>query len=441
MAALALVLAACEAGGGGAEEGLFPLEVGSTGRFLVDQKGNPFLMIGDAPQALIINASVAEARLLLANRASHGINTVWIMLIGGVYDGGRADGSTLDGLVPFTTPGDVATPNEAYFVRCDQIIRAAADEGLNVILNPAETGEFLPMLRANGTVKCRAYGRYLGDRYKDFDNIIWMCGTDFQTWRTDADNEVVKALAEGIRENDTRHLLTLQLDYFVGSSLDDSLWADLVTLNAAYTYYPAYAEVLKDYNRNPAAPVFLIESDYELENGADAERLRRQEYWTFLSGGCGYVFGNGLIWPLFNGWEGYLDTTGIIEFGYCRALIESVPWQSLVPDQAHSLVTAGYGAFWSGGTPSYGISQNDYVTAAATPDGRLALVYVPTSRTITVDMARFSGAATARWYDPTMGTYRSISGSPFANSGSRTFTTPGSHADGAGDWVLKIEKE
>lgn len=440
---LVFFLASCDTGGGGggATGPIYPLKVSSNGRYLVNQQGDPFLMIGDAPQALMINASVDEADLLLANRASHGFNTVWIMLICDTYSGGRADASTFDGLVPFTTPGDLSTPNETYFARCDEIIRAAANRGLSVILDPADTGGFTAMLLENGVGKCRAYGRYLGNRYKDFDNIIWMSGSDFQSWMTDANNEAVKAVADGIRETDTRHIHTLQLDYFVSSSLDNTLWSGLVTLNAAYTYYPAYAEVLKDYNRTPVVPVFLIESDYELENGADSERLRRQEYWSLLSGACGYVFGNGYVWPMRDGWKNNLNTTGVIEFGYCHGLFKSRPWHSLVPDQNHTLVTAGYGTFWSGGTPSSGISENDYVTAASSPDGKLALVYIPTGRLITVNLAKLSGPITGRWYDPTSGNYQSIAGSPFPNTGTRDFTTPGVHADGAGDWVLVLEAQ
>ena len=436
---LSLLLSACGVGGGGDGDAVFPLAVDPSGRFLSDQQGRPFLIIGDAPQALMVNASVGEAELLLANRASHGFNTVWIMLICNAYSGGRADASTFDGLKPFTTLDDLSTPNEAYFARCEQVIRAAAVRDINVILDPADTGGFMPVLRANGVDKCRAYGRYLGNRYKDVDNIIWMSGSDFQSWRTASDNALAKAIADGIRETDSRHIQTLQLDYFVSSSLDNSAWSGLVTLNAAYTYYPAYAEVLKDYNRTPIVPVFLIESDYEGENGADAERLRRQEYWSLLSGACGHVFGNAYIWPIMTGWEDNLDTPGVVQFGHCRALFESRPWYSLVPDQTHSLVTAGYGSYWSGGVPSSGISQNDYAAAASTPDGKLAIVYVPTSRTITVDLARLSGSVSARWYDPTTGAAQSISGSPFPNAGPRTFTTPGVHADGAGDWVLLLE--
>lgn len=436
---LILLLSRCSAGGGSAPEPVFPVVVSPNGRYLVDRQGDPFLVIGDAPQALMVNASPSEADFLLANRASHGFNSVWIMLICNAYSGGRADASTFDGIKPFATANDLSTPNEAYFARCDEVIRSAADRALNVILDPADTGGFMPLLRANGLDKCREYGRFIGSRYRGFDNIIWMSGSDFQSWRTESDNALVKAIADGIKETDPGHLQTLQLDYFVSSSSDDPLWSGLIGVNAAYTYYPAYAEVLEDYGLTPAKPVLLIETDYEGENGADAERLRRQEYWSLLSGACGHVFGNTYVWPIRAGWKNNLDTTGVVQFGYCRDLFESRPWPSLVPDQEHTLVTAGFGAFWSGGTASYGISQNDYVAAAATPDGKLALAYVPTTRTITVDLARLSGSVTARWYDPVLGTYRSITGSPFANTGTQTFTTPGVHADGAGDWVLVLE--
>ena len=437
----AFVLACCGIKEESVPSKLFPLRVDPSGRYLVDAEGAPFLLIGDDAASLMVNASSIDADFLLANRASHGFNTVWIMLLCNEYSGGRADASTIDGLKPFTTAGNLSTPNEGYFARCDRIIQAAADHGLVVLLNPIETGGFLDMMRANGVAKCQDYGRYLGNRYKDFDNIVWMSGSDFQTWRDAGDDAVVRAVATGIKETDTRHIQTLVLDYFLSSSLDDPNWSAIVALNAAYTYYPTYAELLRDYNLTPAVPVFLIEADYESENGADPERLRRQEYWSFLSGSCGHVFGNGYVWPLKAGWKSHLDTTGVQQFGYCRSLLQSRPWYSLVPDQTHRVVTAGYGTYSSGGDPHTSISENDYVTAAATADGRLGLVYVPSSRTITVDLTVMSGSVTARWYDPTTGSYQAIAGSPFPNASSHDFRTPGAHLDGASDWVLVLEAQ
>ena len=440
---LAALLASCAAGGddGPTPSSVYPLKAGPTGRYLVDQSGKPFLLIGDAPQALIVNASPSEAESLLGTRAAQGFNAVWIMLLANEYCGGRANASTLDGLKPFTRDGDLSTPNSSYFTRAEQIIQAAADHGLAVLLDPIETGGWLETLRANGAAKCEQYGRYVGGRFKDFDNIVWEFGSDFQTWRDEADDALLKAVAAGIMATDTRHIRTLLLDFYTSASLDNPDWSNLVSLNAVYTYYPTYAEVLKGYNHVPPVPVFLAEADYELEHGADAERLRRQAYWSLLSGACGYVFGNGFVWPLMSGWQSHLESTGQRELGYCRSLLLSRSWQTLVPDQDHALVTAGFGTFSSGGTPHASISENNYVTAASTPDGRLGLVYVPSTRTITVDLTAMSGPVTARWYDPTTGSYQAIAGSPFSNASSHAFTTPGPHLDGAGDWVLVLEAQ
>ena len=98
-------------------------------------------------------------------------------------------------------------------------------------------------------------------------------------------------------------------------------------------------------------------------------------------------------------------------------------------------MTAGYGSFSSSGN----VSASDYVTAARTRDGRLAMAYVPTPRTITVNLARLVGPVGARWYDPTRGTYLPISGSPFSRGGSRRFSPPRTNSGGDGDWVLVLE--
>ena len=67
------------------------------------------------------------------------------------------------------------------------------------------------------------------------------------------------------------------------------------------------------------------------------------------------------------------------------------------------------------------------------------MVYTPVSHTLTIALSNFSSAVTARWYDPTANTYTAIAGSPFPNSGTHNFTTPGNNSAGDGDWVLVFE--
>jgi hypothetical protein len=419
---------------------VYPLRKSANGRYLVDQSGKPFLIAGDAPQSLIVNLSESDADAYFADRAAHAFNTVWINLLCDTYTAGRADGTTYDGIAPFATAGDLATPNESYFSRADHMIALAAKYGLNVMLDPAETGGWLSTLVSNGVTKSRSYGQYVGRRYVGFDNIVWMSGNDFQSWRTAGDDAAVSAVASGIRDMDTRHIHTIELDYNTSSSTDDPTWLPIIALDAAYTYYPTYAQVLKSYNRASPLPIFLVEGVYEFESNVQAHQattatLRRQEYWTLLSGATGQLYGNHYTWTFASGWKGMLDSPGALQMPYVKAVFGSRAWQDLVPDQNHGVVTAGYGTATSTGH----VDDSDYVTAARTPDGALVMAYMPTTRAITVDMTKLRGAAKAQWYDPSRGTYSAIAGSPFANSGTRMLTPPGANGDGDGDWVLVLE--
>ena len=176
-------------------------------------------------------------------------------------------------------------------------------------------------------------------------------------------------------------------------------------------------------------PFFYIEGTYENEGASDV-CLRSQAYWSILGGSSGHVFGNNPIWA-FTGpaWQQALNSTGAQSMANVGALFRSRAWQTLVPDYLHQVVTAGYGS----------INNATYVSAARAGDGSMVIAYLPAGGTITVDMSRLSGSATARWYDPAAGTFTSITGSPFANAGSRNFTTPGTNAGGSVDWVLVLE--
>jgi hypothetical protein len=311
------------------------------------------------------------------------------------------------------------------------------------MLDPIETGGWLTTMLDNGAVKCRAYGQYLGNRYKNFPNIIWSSGNDFQDWSTPANDAVATAVALGIKDNDTNHLQTIELAFSQSSSLDDPNWAPIVGLNAAYTYLPTYDEVLHAYNQSTNMPVFMVEANYEFEDlglapVTTAPILRMQEYWTLLSGGvAGQLYGNHYTVTFTSGWQANLDTPGAVELGYVTALFASRAWYNLVPDTNHTVVTAGYGTYSSTGFTA----NSDYLTAASTPDGTLAIAYMPTVRTITVNLSGFRTAMTAQWYDPSSGDYLPITGSPFTNTGTQNFTPPGNNADGDGGWVLVLETD
>ena len=398
------------------------------------------MIIGDSPQSMIGNLSIGDAAAFIADRQKAGFNALLVDLLCVKYTGCNSDGTTYDGIEPFETPGDLSTPNPAYFARASAMIKLAANAGIVVFLDPIETGGWLGVLQQNGAQKDFAFGQFLGRTFGRFPNIVWSNGNDFQTWGNPADDAVVLAVARGIQSVDPANIQTIELNYLTSASLDDPRWSPIVKIDAAYTYSPTYAEVLKEYDRANFVPVFLIEAGYEFEQDTpqisygDPETLRRQEYWSILAGATGQFYGNHYTWSFDDGWQAHLDTPGSKQIGYLAKLFADREWFQLVPDQAHRIVTAGYGTFSSSGD----VDSNNYVTTASTPDGTLAISYLPDGGTITVNMRRLAGPAEAQWYDPTNGRYTAVSATPLPNSGTRRFTAPATNAGGDPDWVLVL---
>ena len=415
----------------------FATGVSSDRRYLIDQHGKPYLLVGDAPQAMIGDLSLGQANSYFADRQAHAINAVWINLLCDKYTSCSSDGQTYNGIPPFTRAGDISTPNPTYFRKVDAVLRLAAKHGITVFLDPAETGGWLKFLESNGVRKDAGYGEYLAYRYKAYQNIVWLLGNDFQSWSDTGADAVVTAMADGLRAGGDHHVMSIELDYNQSLSTDDPNWGKRVNISAGYSYYPTYDEVLKGYDDRPVLPVFFVEGHYDAEcvgpGGCGTPIvLRRQEYWTMTSGATGQLYGS-QYWGFKQGWQNGIDSVGASQLAIMAKFFKSLPWYNLAPSQDHSLVTSGYGSYSTSGSTL----ENDYVTAAETDNGMTAVIYLPTAHTIAVNLTKLSGRVTARWFDPTTGSYTKLGS--FRNVGSRQFKSPPPHGDGADDWVLLLQ--
>lgn len=430
----------------------YPLKLSANKRYLVNRDNKPFLIAADSPQGLISSLTTAQANGYFADRAAHGFNALgWIDVLNAGPDFPfNPNAATVDGIRPFTgyVKGgtdhehyDLSKPNEAYFQRLDTIVKLAAEHGLLVFIDPIETKGWLPTLRNNGLAAAFHYGQFLGRRYGKFANVAWLSGNDYITWKNPSDDALVRAVARGIKSVDPSQLQSVELNYQNSSSLDDQTWAPLISLNGTYAYSPTYMQMLHSYDQKPIMPTYLLEAHYDLENVGEPPDygtplvLRREEYWAMLCGGAGVFYGNHYTWSFDPGWQAYIDTLGVKQLTIWKNFFTSLPWQRLVPDQSHKIVVAGLGNY---GTWTTRVSRSTYATAAATPDGRLVVAYLPTSRTLTVNMARLSGPVTGRWFDPTDGASSRIAGGAFPNNGMRKFSPPGKNHGGDGDWVLVL---
>jgi hypothetical protein len=456
LAAIGVFLIAC--GGGGGDEtatpvvvppppppaALFPLRIDAGGRHLVDASGNPFLLHIDTGWSLIADLSKGDAEIYLENRRQKGFNAVIVNLLERQYSSNAVPNfRNAEGSPPFVPTDDYSMPNEAYFAHADHVIKLAASKGIVVLLAPSYLGfnggpdGWYATMQANAP-KLLDYGRYLGQRLGGNPNIIWMHGGDFNPV---GDKQLVRDIALGIKEFDTQSLHTAHcapetsaLDFWAGES-----W---LQLNNVYTYNDIPGKAQAAYAS--AMPFFLLESRYENEGNpvVQTSRLRVQAYQALLSGAMGQAFGNHPIWhfdgpgvslyadPVPANWEAWLDSPGALSMAHARALFVQRDWQLLVPDFAHTLLTGDLGGV-----------EFDRAVAARASDGSFALAYAPNTRTLTIDMTGLAGpAVSARWFDPSAGTFTPVAGSPFPNTDdSRNFPTPGNNAAGASDWVLVLE--
>lgn len=425
----------------------FPLKQSENHRYLTDQNNKPVFLNGDTPWSLGYKASMKEVRDYLQDRKQKGINALIIQI--------TPSNLLFDTLTHGDLPNfynehvfvnrDIAKPNEAYFKHIDSVFALCNEMNFAILLAPLYEGccedGWKEILDADpqSVDKAFNYGKWVADRYKHLPNIIWIAGGDHK-----ATPQAI-ACAKGIAAVDSIRLHTFHGDpgYTSPDGVPDAQW---LTLNMVYTYYPALiSERLRQYQvyalffhlwqKKVAMPVVMGESVYEFERDETTQFLRRQAYWSLLSGASGHFFGNRDIWRMEKNWKKGLNTPGIHSMEVFGKFVNKIPWHNMEPDWPATLFVSGRGAFNNGSAPG----GDEYATAAFSEEKNIAAIYIPTYRKVGVNMARFSSSVNAKWFDPFNGTYSLAAGS-FLNKGVRYFTPPKQYnSQGFEDWVLILE--
>lgn len=428
------------------------LKVSDNHRFLVDQEGEPFFWLGDTAWELFHRLDRDEADTYLKNRARLGFTIIQAVIL-----------AELDGLndpnpyghVPLTDH-DPAKPVEEYFEHVDYIINRAAELGLYIGVLPTWGDKWNlkwgqgPEIFTPGNAE--SFGKFLGERYKDYNNIIWVLGGD-RAIEEDIHKEITRALARGLRQGDRgRHLITFHPQGGQGSAqyFHEEDWLDFNMRQTSHTLiFPGrYDQVLVDYNREPIKPVLDAEPIYEdhpIEFKADelghstSADVRRPLYWGLFSGAFGHTYGHHSIWQMWQPgrnpvndplmpWYEAIDQPGAAQMQYGRWLMESRPFLTRIPDNSiivpHDVSTAipGSGAY--------------KFVATRDLDGTYAMVYAPVGREFSIRMDVIQGPdVVAWWYNPRNGEAKKIG--EYSSTGTRSFIhpDPGENLD----WILVLD--
>lgn len=406
---------------------------------MVDHQLRPFPIIAESAWGLIVRLTSAQVDSYIADRKARGFNAAMMMLIckhSGIQAGSTAN---QNGDTPFTGTA-LTTPREAYFVWADEVIRRFERAGMLVLLAPCYSGYGGPGTTegwwddlTSDTVAAD-WGAWVGARYKDFRNIIWVGGGDY-TPTAGAQSDRSKAVSTGLVTGGATQLQTYHCGRYTYAFEKWGTAETWLKLGNIYTddgtsdlSIPAAAA--QEYARSGPHPHYLIEDWYADEHSMTDSNVVVEKWQALLSGACGVTIGTAAIWPFSTGYSSEFGSNANIGMTQIAALYGMYPWETLVPKADASLVSSALGSTTSTICPALG----DYSS------GKFAFILVPTATSPTVVMTNFSQPSVrARWYDIASGAHVNVSGQPFSNTGSQSMTHPGNNSLGTSAWVLVLD--
>ncbi|USK68318.1 glycoside hydrolase family 140 protein [Peribacillus asahii] len=423
------------------------LKISSNGRFLVKADGTPFFYMADTGWSLFTRITKEEANMYLEDRKNKGFNVIQAVVVAQFT--GITQPNVYGQLAVHN--GDVNQPNETYYQHIDWVINKAAEKGIYIALLPVwassevtpNSGIFNPNYQNQGwttaTSKAYNHGYFLGNRYKNHSNIIWVLGGDTNPPGFES---IYRSMAQGLHDGDNgRHLMTYH-PQFMNNYFHNESWLDF---NMAQTNHvfdsPNYNAMRTNYNLIPPKPTIDGEPRYEdiphNYNTANPRitdfDVRQAQYWALFSGAFGIVYGNNNVWQMYEPqyppwiganiyWYNALNRPGAAQMIHIRKLIESRPFLTRIPDQ--SLIISGQR------------SDGGHIVSTRASDGSYAFVYSPYGGTFSINLNKLSGSTVkAYWYNPKNGVATEIG--KLDKSGNRSFTAP--NAGRGNDWVLVLD--
>jgi hypothetical protein len=441
--------------------------------WFTDNNGQPKLWVAASTWGLPTNAGrwsgsgggtyQQDFDNFFSQRAAQGVTVLMTDALGDLVDGGAFDnGNTWDNVPPFTTGHDPSSGlNNTFWTRIDYMMNSAKANGItigfvfNLVYDAPSSGNSM-----NGwtSTQDQAYGTALGNRYKNQPNIIWLFGNDENPTTNDTRYTSFKTGLTGAGDTHIYGvwwLAEFTSRYATDTNTAAALGASISAFNFCYTYNAsywvieyAYGEVTNQGAANLLPTTWGDGYFYQGTSGAGYagtfDRAQRQEtWWSLAAGARGFVNEAENTWKWDSGaapaavtgnWFSANNLPAIVT--YFTALPQ---WWNLLPDLSSALVTAGRGTrvtgFPAGGSSHYeNATTNSWVAASKTPDGTLAVCYLPNATTITVNTALLATGWTATWVDPVTCATSSAGAGPTFNS-----TAKGNNSRAAPDWVLVFQ--
>lgn len=430
------------------------LRVAANRRFLETADGVPFFWMADTAWQLVQYLNEAEMRRYFASRMAQGFNVVLTVALA-EYGLGETNAFGHVPIEPRRPDRPIVRegPDNDFWDDVERVLRIAEEHGIYVGLLPT-WGKHVTSNWQNGLVdgfftpsNAEAYGRFLGERYRDRGNLVWILGGD-RAAPTDAARAIWRAMARGIaigvsgREDYDRVLMTYHTSG-PGSTawfMNDEPWLDIHALQSGHGRWTLNWQMVEyAVSMKPTRPVIDLESSYpELRHGrppttATDDDARRAAYWAVFAGAAGHTYGHHSVWQMYapgrppraapkRPWFEALNAPSAIQMGHLRRLIESRAFSTLRPDLA--LLAFEQDLPWD-------------MCLALRGEG-FALAYTPTGRRLAIALKRLGWSQVrAAWFNPRDAAITPIG--TFPGQADREFVPPGTPGPGC-DWVLLLDE-
>ncbi|MBN1675748.1 MAG: DUF4038 domain-containing protein [Kiritimatiellae bacterium] len=427
------------------------LRISGDARHLVYDDGTPFLWVGDTPWSAFVAATQPEWASYVQDRKAKKFTVLLLDFIGmGVAKTvGHKD---RNGNLPFENSGDALQWNPPFWRGVDEKVQYANEQGVVCVLANVKMPAAASLFPLDDAAEVRRFAQSLAARL--MGNVVVYSPTADYWWLPMDD-----VCGDALQEASSVHLVTAHPEFnlvpaqvFHGKPYID--FAGLQT-GGGWTHNPHKREpktpfdarvacrnaiewpsILRD--MSPRKPVLNLEGVYDTKTLQQEDpqyfslpfpsRMPRSgAYLSFFSGAMGHIYGCWGVWnwgipQRWNGADNWNREEGIAQpssthIRYFAEFLDGIEWWRLEPrpDLIRNQATD-----WL-----------DRMALAKTPDGDLAVAYLPDNEKVDIDMTAFPMPMLGRWYNPASGDYTEIGLTP--NNGVRSFVRPA-----AGDWVLLL---
>lgn len=429
-----------------------PIQIHENQRYFTTAEGEAFFWMADTAWELFHRLDLEDSKIYLDKRASQGFNVVQAVAL-----------AELNGLNDPNANGDkpfldeaYSKPNEDYWKHVDAVINLARARNIHIALlptwgdklNKADWGTGPEIFNSRSAFD---FGNWIGKRYANQENIIWVMGGDRNPRKNSNDVEVWNQMAKGILESqnpDNKQLMTFhpQPTELGGSSnwFHQEAWLDFNMHQTGHCpNQPTYQKIAYDLTLSPKKPTLDGEPMYEAhpkcfdaknQGYSEATDIRRIMYWNVFAGAAGQTYGCHAVWQMYNldktpvnaplkPWHKSLDLEVANQVRHLKNLMLDHPFFSRVP--AQELIASNQ------------MDDKYYVAATRDVDGSYVLLYFPFGNPIELNLMSLVGEPyNSIWYDPRTGV--KIPGDLIQKT-EKVKVIPPSQGRG-NDWVLILKR-